>query len=1480
MLLPSDVARLVLGYLQQEGLAATGRAFIQESPNLREYAEHSTEDGSIPACVFSLFGKNLTTILNEYIAVKAKETYHENHIPVVMTSLWKKLDFTLSQIKSMQNSPAVQQIQRLRTQNSIQSLRRQRALTSSQPPGGLTVSTPGHCIASPVAVAQSILGHSTPVCHTSQQARPSTISLSQSGESTLQIIVPDHRIVPGPLSPARRKCDSPRRRAGSQHGASRSSVVSSSLAVEANSQETMTENISQMVIENAREKILSDRSLQEKLAENINKILASDNSPQSSKAACSTVEPEQSIDEILGLQGEIHMTDDAIQDILQQTESDPAFQALFDLFDCGKCKTADGGELGDGRLSDGAQETDGPDPGDSAMETGTGQEDSTSGRETNMRKLRSSSLQASKSKRKLCAPLGAGPVSAGPARPLPKRTPAARGSRQAKKGAESRITAPVGGQQVAGVGPAASGQPESGPGRTASRACLSDEGADMELDHPASDTAEVVWGSSPVRVTPEKASKNMAGSDGRGEPTAVVGADAPGSTARAEEEEERAAETVMAAAFLAAGQSTCEPAGHRSTHNTAVSSKTSWQQPATSHIPLLDTCTQETGGGPGEAPPSCAGIVSSELLASATQCPVAVSTPSTTAPVPLASVPAPSASVPIPLASVPAPSASVPIPLASVPAPSASVPIPLASVPAPSVSVPGPLAVFPTPSVSVPASLAVFPTPSVSVPASLAVFPAPSVSVPAPLAVVPASSGSAPASLAIVPAPLASVLAPLAAVPAPMAPVYVPSTAVSSPPASVSHPSSTASDPCPQTAEPDPSKIVALQIIISEEQEEQTGDCVLSQAVSSITGDPVPTIFLSSPAKSPSKLPPSPPPSISPEETAQAVSNLQGAESVGTHVTSSQLLHARPAGQDAGFVQLLPASSPFRAASSYLVVADPTSATGDHPSAVMLLPGSATHGPAPCTSHVVATPPRSRALVSMAANVPQSFTPASSIIISSPVSPTLQNMALSMSVFGHDSTGKLTVLPNQMLALPGPTLVNQPAKIVSKPKLMPKDTVELGKTGIFGTGQLSTVSPSSEQLKGFTGVSPSHRRILCFDETAGQTRTTSRTTTAAASRGVKEHSRAGPAQPGSLGTSGVKRRVETVRLPEQSPTSGAKESDKPAVHQQEKQAVEGTVAETDTSNCATRPHASVGSEPKWRPQSSSSREDGVAEPADAAQSSASPSRSPRPVTDPSREESPERRTAETPEDARESGTPQDSPGVTANKENELDGGRREHQAAAPSAEGCASARPATPASLAKPLCKTSPLTKQAAEMLQDIQSQTPTSTPPRRKGAGCLDLPLPRTPGSGAGRVPDDFLDGLRTPSRPRRGGRDAEGTPRHLPPPATPDLPSCSPASEAGSENSINMAAHTLMILSRAARTGGPLKDSLRQEEAGTAKSGTSSGKKRKHAELSPAAKKELPLSGSSGSKKKAQKRKKLLDSFPRDLDVDKFLSSLHYDE
>uniref|UniRef100_A0A3Q0S5V8 Uncharacterized protein n=1 Tax=Amphilophus citrinellus TaxID=61819 RepID=A0A3Q0S5V8_AMPCI len=207
MLLPSDVARLVLGYLQEEGLPATSQAFIHESPNLKEYAEHTTGDGTIPACVFSIFGKGLTTILNEYVATKTKESCHE--VPVVMTSLWKKLDFTLNQIKFTCNP--FTQLQPLsvaaRSRIGLANLARQRVLT--------VASTSS--IISPAHTSHSMLGHSTPVCYSGPNTRPASGSgtnqhindssrlMNTPRDSPVQIIVSEHRLNPGPLSPGRRK---------------------------------------------------------------------------------------------------------------------------------------------------------------------------------------------------------------------------------------------------------------------------------------------------------------------------------------------------------------------------------------------------------------------------------------------------------------------------------------------------------------------------------------------------------------------------------------------------------------------------------------------------------------------------------------------------------------------------------------------------------------------------------------------------------------------------------------------------------------------------------------------------------------------------------------------------------------------------------------------------------------------------------------------------------------------------------------------------------------------------------------------------------------------------------------------------------------------------------------------------------------------------------------------------------------------------
>ncbi|XP_016412498.1 protein NPAT isoform X2 [Sinocyclocheilus rhinocerous] len=1304
MLLPSDVARLVLGYLQQEGLTATSLAFIYESPNLKEYAEHSSEDGVIPACVFSLFGKNLITILNEYVAVKAKETSQENQIPAVMTSLWKKLDFTLNQIKSLQNSPAVQLNQRLRTMNSIQNMRRQqRPLLASQSPiiGHPPVTPAVQCVPSTVSTPQGMLGHSTPVSYTSQYTRPFTLYLSQPGESPLQILVPDNRLNPGPLSPARRKCDSPRRRGGGQLGASgtsRATVVSSTLIVESQSEETVTENLSQIVIENAREKILNDRSLQEKLAENINKILASDNSPQTSKAACSTVEQEQSIDEILGLQGEIHMTDDAIQDILAQTESDPAFQALFDLFDYGKSKSAEGSEQADGSFSTStsAQESDETGHVDSASETGTGQEDSTSGGETSQPRIvtKQTGRGSTNSKRGLA------------------RTRVLSGNKQSK-----------GGTSTSRLNDKADSRP---PDQTVSSSSLTEEGVGMEIDEPENEASESV---NIQLVTLESSNANETSNDNK-------------------------------------------------SSQVPVSSKTS-----------QTTSTTETSNNA-------------------------------------------------------------------------------------SVNEPGRVA-----------GMTIGQNEDMGTSLSVQSDAVPSLCLPQPDTDTSAKTASTPSTNRM---PLT-----------PSSTQTQSSTVKSNLPTSGA--SSVATTPCisdDPASEPDPNKIVSLKIIISDEQDEVSTDAALNQAVSSITSDHIPTIFLSSPAKSPAKTLPATSAVITQEETAQAVSCLQGAEGVGSFGTptrsvqsSGQPALGRPASQETGFIQLLQANPTFRPSSSYFVVTDPAAA--EQRLNVVLLPSNVPQGTVSLMPHVVTTPPRQRTVVSMGANVSQTYSPGSTIIISSPVQPMLQNVMLPVSVMGQN-TGKLAVLPNQMLTLPCSATVRQPAKVISQHKLAPKENTEMGKTGTSGSGQV--LPQTSEQQKSVSATSPSHRRILCFDVTpettaAGQnslqtsTLTSSAVTSSPAQQVQKEITQTEPKQP--LVSDIRKRRIETVRLPEGNPKAGIKNSEKVTIFHQQKEAPKSKVTEKgpnlivlsnakSSNKAAIEPEALIRSESPKKSQASQKDDSGVVSKSFAPGPKQKPAGN---TKDNTQEESREKKQLKPAERSSEKTSLQNSPGVTANKENELESCQRQTPARPTEDLTPSTAKSTAPVSSSsnKTLCKTSPLTKQAVEMLQDIQGQAPAATPLKRQVAGCPDLPLPRTPGPG--RAQEELTDGLRTPSR-QRLRREGECTPRHLPPPATPDIPSCSPASEAGSENSINMAAHTLMILSRAARTGGPLKDSLRQEEASAGKSAIPKGKKRKQIESSPPAKKELQLSSSSSSKKKSKKPKKLLDSFPEDLDVDKFLSSLHYDE
>lgn len=433
-------------------------------------------------------------------------------------------------------------------------------------------------------------------------------------------------------------------------------------------------------------------------------------------------------------------------------------------------------------------------------------------------------------------------------------------------------------------------------------------------------------------------------------------------------------------------------------------------------------------------------------------------------------------------------------------------------------------------------------------------------------------------------------------------------------------------------------------------------------------------------------------------------------------------------------------------------------------------------------------------------------------------------------------------------------------------------------------------------------VGPSHRRMLCFESSGegqphtDQTRTTSTPpavkmpTSQSVQLNKADNSKlAQRTKPTILGSNKPKRRVETVRCPDDTKVGlkFAEDIEKSLPpHQHQKDAMKKNTHKQDhnihykesQSTSTSKVHASQSeslkkSESRRRSKSIDRKHstDKDAEESKTMESHGSRSSSSdsfvksgsrKEKEEANRKDPADKAPAKSHEGCSEKRTSsQEMPNVTANKENEIKGSMQEQQQQ-PTASSSAQKDLNPPAitvptkiaqsKSAKPASKTTSLAKQAAEMLQDMQGLNSPSTPVKKPGIGGSDLPLPRTPGPGHNQ--EELIDSHKTPSRQRKG-KDGDGTPKHLMPPSTPDVPTCSPSSEAGSENSINMAAHTLMILSRAAiaRTGTPLKDSLRQQGV-REKSNTASklSKKRKQSSptASPPAKKEVKQAPSSKKK------------------------------
>lgn len=1515
MLLPSDVARLVLGYLQQERLFASCQAFILESPDLKEYAEHSTEDGTIPACMFSLFGKSLTMILNEYVAIKAKESSQEIQVPAMMTSLWKKLDFTLNQIRSMQTSSGYTISQRSRTRNGITEMRRQRAQHSTQPQqisGLLAISPqPGLQTPTPLVATEAVLGHSTPVSLSAQQTRPNLLYMTQpprqeqnrpviniSRDSSIQVVVTDRRVNPAPLSPGRRKCDSPRRRgivsekrpaAPAPSAALRITQTPSNTPPEQESdphQEPLTENFPQLAIENAREKILSDICLQEKLAENINKYFGSDTNipPSLKQPTSSTLVQDQSIDEILGLQGETHMTDVAIQDILEETESDPAFQALFDLFDYGKNRNSeaepeDQANPNPPSLSSNLDE-DNAETRESSCETGEGtscEDSTTSGAESAARTSKTRNglePRSKKNSRKNAHPLstvsreskapstsGAASESFLAARPSSFRLGAAYNrntdsSLPVSDQVAKEYLPPV---HAASCDNSNNSSIQSTADKEVSSSLIAADKVEMEIDPQWI----AVEGTQDATNQPSTSVTESTGKRSALLPTWHETQSGGGLHDPSTEQREEPVDSTQKSLENSPGPAAQSTTGSQTAGNTEQLSKADSERPGDEQRPTggdrhsspdISLSTKE----PAEEGRDYNSAMESKDTTSRSQCNdeerATVSSSESVA----------------------------------------------------SVAATTPARAEWTPNLSTSVIPGVEPSNIVS------------------LKIIISDEQEDQPSDGELSHAVSSING-----------ERIPTIILSSP----------AKSPAKGAAPAISSDETALAV--SSLQRAESNPAVQHNLLVAKCGEPASGAPHSIAEQSVQLL------ASGPADVAQETGFIQllpASTSYGT--TSNYFILTDQAAVSKTMTQSNVMGIPSNPAVGQVTTRPQVLATPPRSRPVFTMGRTLTQNYSPGSTILISSPvqPMLQSMMIPVSVVGQNstttFTVAHNRVLQLPVGPAMQTATKvllqakskpQLAPKGSIDFGK-PVSARNYSGSDSSTNMAVAQKLLPRQVQMPRPQIIPSVAAPVVVSQVSSSSPQSNR---------SHRRVLCFDNdsivehdsmpvisssssqsrdsrTASQTQATQAAPSRSTVTSSVVESRKDPSALSN--TTGKLDQAEPQASSENSAPKGkaeksehADETKAPLPHQHLNQNIKSPASDKasrrdsdpkskressgnkdESKHCETKkdaderkksqtldkmeetavPGSKGGSNQRSRSSTSDHRDktkaSGASKDADQSgiRSEASESRAAK-----GKEVRAERRSSL-----------QELLNITANKENELEKDlgrpRGQESSSRQSATSPQSEQPLVssssvvqptqdPTPKGKGLSMTSPLTKQAAEMLQDIQGQAPASPPTKKLSIGWSELPLPRTPGSS--RHTEDPSDCMRTPVR-RRHCREGESTPRHLPPPATPDLPTCSPASEAGSENSINMAAHTLMILSRAAiaSTGTPLKDSAQQPGSKRA------GKKRKQAEeqTSPATKKDPQRSLSPSRRKKAKKQKKLLDSFPDGMDVDKFLSSLNYDE
>ncbi|XP_005347413.1 protein NPAT isoform X2 [Microtus ochrogaster] len=1421
MLLPSDVARLVLGYLQQENLTSTCQTFILESSNLKEYAEHCTDEGFIPACLLSLFGKNLTTILNEYVAMKAKET--SNEVPTIMSSLWKKLDHTLSQIRNMQSSPGFAAHQRARTRNGIAEIKRQRWLASQAAPVNSELLVlpygSGQFTTSSLVATQAV----KPTGQISTPMRSNIVVVNQSQSQNTVTTAESLNIIPGPqerktntslMSPGRRKSESQRKSFTSSgpHSSIRNLQDPNAFAVE-----------KQMVIENAREKILSNKSLQEKLAENINKFLTSDNSiAQVPKQTDNNpTEPEASIDELLVLPSEIHMSEEAIQDILEQTESDPAFQALFDLFDYGKTKN-------NKNISQSVCSQH--------METNP---NIVLTEETNLTIKSSFETEESDGQSgqpPFCTSFQNEDVLLS----------------DLKNGNSHDVLQQESQENFSQI--------------------------NTNIQKKVFKTAVPAEQKCALDITFESVS-NLSDFNQRGGSTEcndhcseLYTSQMPTDTERAVEVEKDSLSTSMlnepqiqpdqpdipVTSFVSLGSEANDEnlilSGKNTqllSQDTPLTGKPSKSQFCENSNNIIEVKTNSHGS---ESLDSCQ-TQSSKIETNSVSSVAAQPLPDCQGNSPLQSKASPG--------TVESSALNV----------SEQIEIHLEeSVPSDKQLSNGSASVDLNHMENKPETLKSKNSQelSSSVKDGDTIF----------LSLGEHNSCEE-----------------VALVPREDNPVKNNHSLPSESGGSVGgspETQSTDGKPSKDSVEVDASSIVSLKIIISDDPF-VSSDAELNSAVSSISGENLPTIILSSksPAKNAEFVT-----CLSSEETTSAVVSVEVGDTGSMEQNLVVLKPEEPVvsnpqsedgitfstsvapciPKDGGYIQLMPATSTAFGNSSNILIAtcmtDPT-ALGPtvSQSNVVVLPGNSAPMTAQPPPQQLQTPPKSNSVFAVNQAVSPNFSQGSAIIIASPVQPVLQGMVgmIPVSVVGQNGN-TFSTPPQQVLHMPlAAPVCNRsitqfpiPQKSQKAQGLRNKPIIGKQVNNLTDLSSLSgachmqrteasdkniapelgkkleevTIPLSAERIAPASKPFESHRRVLCFDSTVSSVTNTQRPQNKMTSQNKEKKDTSFPPTDSAIVPS-------TLKPPSNS-----------AVKRERERTVPKVLSKSEAAFSRHTTVKEIQSEKKVFPTEVAL-------------------------------ESFHKATANKENELCSDGERQKSPDSSKLPVGQQNGSLRNEKAIASLQELTKKQATSSNNKNATSIGGTVKDLKQeqskstnslvGAEILQDVPLHSPANR------IADTDLPVPRTPGSGAGeKHKEEPADSMKAPSS-RRFGEDGS-MPRIMVPPVTADLPACSPASETGSENSVSMAAHTLMILSRAAiarTTATPLKDNTQQFRT----SSRSTTKKRKIEELderernSRTSTKNLANS-SVPMKKKKIKKKKLPSSFPAGMDVDKFLLSLHYDE